>query len=170
VKKIAVLLGALMIASLMPIAPAGAQAESQPFVRVTYICQAPEAGITTGGVEVEAGDHIYRIRYEAENSGAQAPDTVSYSTNFLSLTGEIDKGETIFRTSAVGANGVKVVTDPANLSNGTASVSGAVCTMQPPPPAQPADADDCKDGGWEDFGFRNQGQCIRFVNTGEDSR
>jgi hypothetical protein len=30
--------------------------------------------------------------------------------------------------------------------------------------------DDCKKGGWEDFGFRNQGQCIRFVNTGKDSR
>src|SRR5690606_14199965 len=23
--------------------------------------------------------------------------------------------------------------------------------------------DDCKDGGWESFGFANQGQCIRFV-------
>lgn len=30
--------------------------------------------------------------------------------------------------------------------------------------------EDCKDGGWEIFGFRNQGQCIRFVNTGQDSR
>jgi len=30
--------------------------------------------------------------------------------------------------------------------------------------------DDCKNGGWEDLGFRNQGQCIRFVNTGQDSR
>lgn len=29
---------------------------------------------------------------------------------------------------------------------------------------------DCRGGGWEDFGFRNQGQCIRFVNTGQDSR
>ena len=29
---------------------------------------------------------------------------------------------------------------------------------------------DCKKGGWEEFGFRNQGQCIRFVNTGKDSR
>jgi hypothetical protein len=28
----------------------------------------------------------------------------------------------------------------------------------------------CKDGGWEDAGFRNQGQCLRFVNTGQDSR
>lgn len=30
--------------------------------------------------------------------------------------------------------------------------------------------DQCKDGGWEDAGFKNQGQCIKFVNTGKDSR
>jgi hypothetical protein len=34
----------------------------------------------------------------------------------------------------------------------------------------PTTTDDCKHGGWEQFGFSNQGQCIRFVNTGEDSR
>lgn len=28
----------------------------------------------------------------------------------------------------------------------------------------------CVDGGWEDAGFRNQGQCVRFVTTGKDSR
>lgn len=27
--------------------------------------------------------------------------------------------------------------------------------------------DDCKNGGWRDYGFRNQGQCIRFVDAGE---
>lgn len=30
--------------------------------------------------------------------------------------------------------------------------------------------DQCKDGSWEDAGFKNQGQCLRFVNTGQDSR
>lgn len=30
--------------------------------------------------------------------------------------------------------------------------------------------DDCADGGWEAFGFANQGQCTRFVNGGGDSR
>lgn len=30
--------------------------------------------------------------------------------------------------------------------------------------------DECKDGNWEAAGFENQGQCIRFVNTGQDSR
>lgn len=30
--------------------------------------------------------------------------------------------------------------------------------------------EDCQDGGWAAFGFSNQGQCIRFVNTDGDSR
>jgi len=34
----------------------------------------------------------------------------------------------------------------------------------------PVEKIDCKDGGWEEAGFRNQGQCIRYVNTGQDSR
>lgn len=34
----------------------------------------------------------------------------------------------------------------------------------------PTTKDDCKNGGWKDYGFRNQGQCIKFVNTGKDSR
>ncbi len=29
---------------------------------------------------------------------------------------------------------------------------------------------DCMNGDWEEFGFRNQGQCIRYVNTGQESR
>ena len=28
----------------------------------------------------------------------------------------------------------------------------------------------CRDAGWKDLGFRNQGQCVRYVNTGKDSR
>ncbi|TDD71271.1 hypothetical protein E1262_06570 [Jiangella aurantiaca] len=35
---------------------------------------------------------------------------------------------------------------------------------------EPATKDHCKDGGWRDFEFRNQGQCVRFVTTGQDSR
>jgi len=32
------------------------------------------------------------------------------------------------------------------------------------------DAGQCKKGGWADFGFKNQGQCVRYVKTGKDSR
>jgi len=39
-----------------------------------------------------------------------------------------------------------------------------------PAPTDPVTKDDCKNGGWADFGFKNQGSCIQFVNTGKDSR
>lgn len=54
------------------------------------------------------------------------------------------------------------------------SRGGLVMKFQspPPPPApvDPANKDECKKGGWADFGFKNQGQCIKFVETGVDSR
>ena len=34
----------------------------------------------------------------------------------------------------------------------------------------PATKNQCNKNGWKDFGFRNQGQCVRFVQTGKDSR
>jgi hypothetical protein len=34
----------------------------------------------------------------------------------------------------------------------------------------PTDKTSCKGGGWQVFGFKNQGQCIQFVNTGKDHR
>lgn len=37
-------------------------------------------------------------------------------------------------------------------------------------PNDPQDQNECKKGGWEDFGFKNQGQCVRFVETEKDSR
>jgi hypothetical protein len=36
--------------------------------------------------------------------------------------------------------------------------------------ADPTEKVDCTEGKWADYGFRNQGQCIRFVNTEKDSR
>ncbi len=36
--------------------------------------------------------------------------------------------------------------------------------------ANPTTKAECRKGGGTQFGFKNQGQCIRFVNTGKDSR
>jgi hypothetical protein len=36
--------------------------------------------------------------------------------------------------------------------------------------AEVENKDACKDYGWVELGFRNQGQCIRLVNTGVDTR
>lgn len=35
---------------------------------------------------------------------------------------------------------------------------------------QPKTISECKNSGWVAFGFRNQGLCIQYVNTGKDSR
>ena len=34
----------------------------------------------------------------------------------------------------------------------------------------PSNKDQCKNGGWQMYGFRNQGQCVRFVEAGKDTR
>jgi len=34
----------------------------------------------------------------------------------------------------------------------------------------PTTKDECKDNGWEKFGFKNQGECVSFVETGKDRR
>ena len=33
-----------------------------------------------------------------------------------------------------------------------------------PPPTGPQTKEECKKGGWKEFGFKNQGQCIKAVN------
>lgn len=40
----------------------------------------------------------------------------------------------------------------------------------PPKPVNPVAHEECMKGGWSGFEFRNQGQCIRFVETGVDTR
>ncbi|MCC5947590.1 MAG: lamin tail domain-containing protein [Nitriliruptoraceae bacterium] len=40
----------------------------------------------------------------------------------------------------------------------------------PTPPSTPTDKDQCRNGGWQDFddpSFRNQGQCVSFVASGQ---
>jgi hypothetical protein len=32
--------------------------------------------------------------------------------------------------------------------------------------AEPLSKDQCKNGGWAQFGFKNQGQCVAFVQRG----
>jgi hypothetical protein len=41
--------------------------------------------------------------------------------------------------------------------------------FEPLPPVA-SSKNDCKNGGYQTYGFKNQGQCIRFVEIGRDSR
>lgn len=60
---------------------------------------------------------------------------------------------------------IDAVSGPVTL-NGAAAVPGPVGVLGPP-----TNRDQCKSGGWASFThprtFRNQGDCIQYVNTGK---
>jgi hypothetical protein len=56
-------------------------------------------------------------------------------------------------------------TGPASVRMvGLDSFGTLVATFGPPPPSKPTRKQDCMDGRWADYGFRNQGQCIKAVD------
>jgi hypothetical protein len=59
------------------------------------------------------------------------------------------------------------ITDMDDL---TVSYAVSEPAPDPDPTIDPETRSDCVDEGWQAFGFRNQGQCIRLVETGKDSR
>lgn len=65
------------------------------------------------------------------------------------------------------------VLSPTASTASTVEPGGLIVKLvspEPPAPVNPVSHEDCMKGGWSNFEFRNQGQCIRFVETGMDSR
>jgi NHL repeat-containing protein len=52
---------------------------------------------------------------------------------------------------------------PTPAATETATTTATDTPMPAPTPAMPQNKQDCMHGGWRQFGFRNQGQCINFV-------
>jgi hypothetical protein len=47
------------------------------------------------------------------------------------------------------------------------SFTGDIVVVDAPPaPPTPTSKEQCKNGGWAQFGFKNQGQCVAFVQRG----
>jgi hypothetical protein len=60
--------------------------------------------------------------------------------------------------------------DQTNITN-TADISEYAADWQPLPSLTlPTTKAQCKNGGYEDFGFKNQGRCIASVQRAADSR
>ena len=71
-------------------------------------------------------------------------------------------------TASAGCTTRRVLAFSAAASTATfADNSGLIMSFLS---ADPTEKVDCTDDKWADYGFRNQGQCIRFVNTEKDSR
>lgn len=77
-------------------------------------------------------------------------------------------GSNIYHNFAVtSTNGVGGFDITGSWVEGNVGIDNIVLEVGP---ADPQTKDECKKGGWEDFGFKNQGQCVRFIETGKDSR
>lgn len=137
------------------------------FVRVS----GPSGENPTGHVAVDAfGFHFT----------AGAPDCLAVNGNTATASGPVDPnpfGVTHAKTTVVdngpADSGLDTYISIASTSpfdcstpvlGGENLITGdAVVTDSPPPPTS---GDQCKDGGYQQFGFENQGQCVAFVKPG----
>jgi hypothetical protein len=88
-----------------------------------------------------------------------SPDGTSvYVTNSASPIGDDSVSQ-----YSVGAGGVLSAKSPPTVGAGLDPEGIAIS----PPASAPTTKAQCKDGGWRDFPqFKNQGECIAFVNHG----
>ncbi len=176
-------LSAALLAVGMLAVPATAEEHNDVAVNVTFLCQAQEdgtalayGGVETHEVDVQAGDYIWRVGDERDaddwSDGVESVGYDFYIDTTVYDSDTIGPGEVHFQVhSTGGAASVAVDEDFNNVKGGTATSGDTPCEMvEPEPEPEPEPKDECKDGGWEDQGFRNQGLCIASVQANENAR
>jgi len=77
-------------------------------------------------------------------------------------------GTSVYVPQSSSSGTVTVISTATNTVTGSiATGAGSIAIAFPVPTQGPANKDHCKDGGWATFTnpeFKNQGQCIKFVN------
>lgn len=150
--------------------PASASAtQSQPYTDIQGSSGPGEVTLTF----VNNTDFYYAFDYRADDESPAG--TFSYSDDTISqgpCKGR--KWGPYYNLIGVGANSTKQVTVEATHKVEAQAVLGPeqnyYTCWKTFYPEQPDSKSDCKRGGWEDYHFENQGQCVRYVNTGKDSR
>lgn len=113
---------------------------------------------------VDVNDFSLRL---ADNNVANSSVFTNQEIWSLDTTAFAD-GEYQLRFAARDAAGNRDLSDPE--TGGTTSVHVITLFIENEVALDPVDKNQCKDGGFESFGFKNQGKCVQFVNTGKDSR
>lgn len=108
-------------------------------------------------VFVRAGTEV--VFASGSQASATCPDGADPSVEPLTITGEVDGGD---------LGHVGLVFD--NLANRSVievtqfSIDGVEILVP-----EPTSKDDCMQGGFEEFGFKNQGQCIASIQANENA-
>ncbi|HEX2052377.1 MAG TPA: hypothetical protein VHJ78_01445 [Actinomycetota bacterium] len=152
--------------SLLPLtalaAPAAAQTLSDTCERLNrleyldgqYVAAASEGPFFAGEhVSFTAGEPVYQV-------AGKLPKEVGLSVNLEPTDTARFPGGTVSYTFP--EDGYYVlqwhVDDGLSGTNVTWNVTCGVA------PALPTSPDDCKDGGWDAYGFKNQGECLKYLN------
>jgi DNA-binding beta-propeller fold protein YncE len=138
-----------------------------------------------GGVEVSPdGKSVYATTYDSETDGSvsqfdvgsggtlspKSPPTLAARDGAIGMAVSPD-GESLYVTNQnsnnvsqydVSAGGNLSPKNPATVAAGRGPTAVAVSPLA----RVPTTKEQCKHGGWRQFGFKNQGQCIRFVKHG----
>jgi hypothetical protein len=127
-----------------------------------YVAWVPDAA-ANGATPRNKGLWSGQTYYTNPNPGASG--SFNWTTQAPTVPGTyyVGRGQTLhysFQWYAQGGFGWPTGGDPAD------QVASYVINVV----GDPATKNECKKGGWEAFGFVNQGQCVRFVETGKDSR
>jgi 6-phosphogluconolactonase len=142
---------------------------------------APAATVPTGVAVNPDGKSVYVTtasccstgtisQYDLRPGGTlslKSPPTVAAGQGPEDLAVSPD-GKSIYVTNAasddvsqydVGPEGRLTPKSPASVAAGDGAFDVAVS----PSPLVPSSKDQCKNGGWREFGFKNQGDCVSFV-------
>jgi DNA-binding beta-propeller fold protein YncE len=91
-------------------------------------------------------------------AAGSSPGSPAITSDGKSLYAANAGGNTLSQYS-VGADGTLSPRSPATVAAGVNPLNIAIT----PVPRVPTSIEQCKNGGWQQFGFQNQGQCIAFV-------
>jgi PKD repeat protein len=132
---------------------------------VTITVNAPQAAPTANATATpDSGPAPLQVILDGSGSSDSDGTIVSYEWDLGD--GTTASGPVVTHTYATPGTYVATltVTDDDGLTGETQVAITVSASNQPQSDAA------CKKGGWENFGFSNQGLCIRYVNTGKDAR
>jgi hypothetical protein len=145
VKHVALVVSLLTFACSLPPAVAGAQ---ESIVMVSPFCDSTTVGAPAGGFHVTVNRSDVTLTIANADGTFSGPPFVPPPAFTIAESFPPGIGVTTFTVRA--------------LSSG--AVLQTLMAPDPCAPPTPTSKDQCKDDGWRQYGFKNQGHCIASLN------
>jgi hypothetical protein len=137
---------------------------------ISFSVDSPAGQVTGTKTYVPTGDpNVNTARGRCDFDGVGGSFTIFSDDMRYSVTIQTPDGQTCTQS---GNASVQLIDDSSVLADSFVerffndlAAPAPVCTGgEPEEPEMPLSKDDCQDGGWAGYGFKNQGECIAWVN------